>query len=396
MARASFSTLPLELKARIVEMTSDQEDAWSARMDESDERAGHINGLSSLALVNKELRGLAAVHQFKTLHASRSSPSVFRFIILPQHGHHIKEVVFFGPYGEGSTGYTISILSQLPALRALEFEAQTAKGLFGPGVTLRRDLEDEDASNRATMLAYISSRIEHLTLSNFKPSEAVALVRKCPNLKVLCLSHLKVGEQQDLSSAIASARGLKSLAIAMELEVDWPPEALAPLERDPPPIHTLQLLNFALNTHTFKIIDVFSSTIESVDPTDPTLLAFLDSQPTIRHLYLDRLLFYPFTAAYPSEDPLLPSSVADFADLVHSRNLDPSLLDRPHLTPFHPDAYLDFTSEEQPLLSRILRRTLEFGLVELDRMDAEGNVAKAVGWVEKLKALEDERLAWKD
>ncbi|KAL8291472.1 hypothetical protein RQP46_002450 [Phenoliferia psychrophenolica] len=64
MARASFNTLPLELKARVVEMTSDQEEKWSERVKDLDERAGHINGLSSLALVNKELRTLAAKHQF--------------------------------------------------------------------------------------------------------------------------------------------------------------------------------------------------------------------------------------------------------------------------------------------------------------------------------------------
>lgn len=65
MARATFSTLPLELKARVVEMTSDQEDIWADRVKNPEARVNHVNCLSSLALVNKEFRDLAAAHQFR-------------------------------------------------------------------------------------------------------------------------------------------------------------------------------------------------------------------------------------------------------------------------------------------------------------------------------------------
>lgn len=68
MPRESLSTLPLELKEKLVKMASDQEDAWLGREvgpAGQEELAKHVNGLSSLALVNKEFRELAAKHQFK-------------------------------------------------------------------------------------------------------------------------------------------------------------------------------------------------------------------------------------------------------------------------------------------------------------------------------------------
>ncbi|KAL8277089.1 hypothetical protein RQP46_010517 [Phenoliferia psychrophenolica] len=283
MARASFSTLPLELKARIVEMTSDQEDAWRRRVKKAERAAAHINSLSALALVSRELRDLAAKHQFRVLSADRASLSVFRFRVLPRYGHLITTIRFYNSHAKEGSEYALSITGQLPALRSLAFQAGAATRLFGSGVTLKDDLEDEEASDRGSILKFLSPRIEALKLFDFEPSEAVGLVRACRNLKTL---------------------GLKG---------------------------------------------------------------------------------------FPS-----PSSLAAYSRLVHSRGLDPSVLDRPHLTPFHPDAQLNYTENEVDFLEAVLGRTLTFGQLELKRMLAEGNVAKAVGWVAKLKALEEERLVWND
>ncbi|KAL8291567.1 hypothetical protein RQP46_002545 [Phenoliferia psychrophenolica] len=433
MAPASFATLPLELKARIVEMASDQEEAWGARVKKA-ERAGHINCLSALALVNKELRGLAAKHQFRVLSAHRSLLSIFRYIILPHHGHLIKQIHFTDQHSTDEIGNAMFIMGQLPALQALELDAQTATRLFGPGVTLRRDLEDEDASHRAAMFAFVSSRIEALTLSNFEPSEAVALVRECSNLKTLAL----VGPRP---------------AIDGHLGWSWPPEALNVLGRHPPPLKTVQFLAMPFDDVTIQLLGKFRRTLENlslmwldapdwssltpvqlphlsnlslympmdslsgapriltssstlshlsllyhdydVDPADPTLLSFLDSQPTLSHIRLSEFHgFYPVLLSL--KEPLSPSSLIDYADLVHSRRLDPSVLDQLPFTPFHPKANLDYTDEEAEYLKEVLCRTLEFGKDELERMCAEGSGASAVEWVEMLKALEEKRLAWKD
>ncbi|KAL8291551.1 hypothetical protein RQP46_002529 [Phenoliferia psychrophenolica] len=188
MAPASFSTLPLELKARIVEMTSDQEDAYKERVTEyedltgSDEMPGsegqrHIDCLSALALVNKELRELAAKHQFKSLSSHRARLPIFRFHILPRYGHHIVEISFSEENGMEGSDVAFTVLEQLLALRTLSFEHKTAERLFGPGVTLRIDHEDEAANYRAQKLSGIASRIEGLVLDTFAPAEGVALTR---------------------------------------------------------------------------------------------------------------------------------------------------------------------------------------------------------------------------
>ncbi|KAL8287252.1 hypothetical protein RQP46_003704 [Phenoliferia psychrophenolica] len=110
MARASFGTLPLELKAKIVEMTSDQEDAWLDRVTDPETPADHINSLSALAPVNMELRQLAAKHQFKVLFANgRTSEPIFRFRILPRYGHCITEIRFNDHHTKEATEYVLSI-----------------------------------------------------------------------------------------------------------------------------------------------------------------------------------------------------------------------------------------------------------------------------------------------
>ncbi|KAL8291544.1 hypothetical protein RQP46_002522 [Phenoliferia psychrophenolica] len=296
MARASFSTLPLELKARIVEMTSNQEDAWWLRVRKN-EHAGHISSLSSLALVNKELRALAAKHQFKRLSSRKASRPVFRFTIFPRYGHHITEVKLTGN-NESQLDDVLAIMSQLPALCSLLFWHEAAMTLFGPAIAL----------------------------------PAVALP-----------------------------------AVPSE-ETDAGPYRADMLEQISPQIAQLSLVGFDHST---------SSNIRRVQ-------------------FGGSFIEYPVTKLPPSKDLATPSSLAAYADMIHSRGLDPRVLDKPHLTPFHPEAKFDYTENEAGYLEEVLGRTLDFGRIELKRMVAEGNVASAVEWVEMLKPLEDKRLAWKD
>ncbi|KAL8291474.1 hypothetical protein RQP46_002452 [Phenoliferia psychrophenolica] len=438
-------------------MSSDQDDAWSIRVEGAKARARHIKSLSSLALVNKELRELAAVHQFEFLSADRALLPVFRYSILRRWGHHVKTLNFYHSESLEAAELALSLMGQLPGLRTLHFSQRTATELFGPGVTLSTDLEDEAASYRASEFASHTSRIEDLTLMNFKPSETVALVRACVNLKTLFLLEMTDPEEgedlHEVASAIASRHHLVDLALEMEVDATgaWPIEAFAPLVSARPPIKFLQLTNFPLNLHTFSIIDTFSSTLQSLllnpraqdvpfdltscgplllllphlttldltasseqlphflrlltsssalsclwyhslpgEPIDPMSCTFdkcIASQPSLTHLHL--------WGSHVDESPS-PSFLVDYDTVVFTHGLNTSVLDQPHLTPFHPKAKLDYTETEQPFLSQSLRRTLEFGLGELDRMDAERDVAKALRWVPKLRELEEERLMWKD
>ncbi|KAL8277065.1 hypothetical protein RQP46_010493 [Phenoliferia psychrophenolica] len=430
MACASFHTLPLELKARIVEMTSDQEDAYKGRVKKA-ERTGHINGLSSLALVNKELRALAAKHQFKVLSSGRASKSIFRFRIFPRYGHHITEINFFDHHKSEGAEQALMIMAQLPALRALRFGGKAATRLFGPGATLRDDLEDEDSSNRASNFAFVASRIETLLLYDLLPSDAIGLVSACSNLRTLGLFNLLEAPGQgaktgDLVQGISSLVSLDNRSILFHgsSTTGWPMAALAPLAANPPPIKCLQLVFVPFSEVTFQLVSHLSSTIETLtlelwspegtpipsldlphltnlsitvqkSPHFEEIPRILLSTATLSHLALSR----PARGLLDLAEPALVRVLASQpglrrlklgADLVHSRNLDPSVLDRPHLTPFHPIARLDYTENEADYLEEVLGRTLDFGRIELKRMLADGNVAKAVGWVAKLKALEDE------
>ncbi|KAL8291496.1 hypothetical protein RQP46_002474 [Phenoliferia psychrophenolica] len=429
---------------KILEIANEQEQARQDRVTDPAELEGHINCLSSLALVCRELRQLVAEYQFRVLHVKKVSATVFRYRILPHFGHHITAMTFYGAEKQEEAELALTLMSQLPALCVLRFDHWTAEMLFGPDVTLRPDLEDEGISDRASVLITVAPRIQALTLLYFEPSRTVALIRAFANLP--------------------SLRNLRSLIIEMEEGVGctWPIEALATLARDPPPLISLDLLKFPLNHHTLHFIKIFASTIEGlgldiepqdptpdltsldpiklprltslelvtfqpqladlvrilntasplthfslyspphgavVDPTDPTLLALVDAQPSLRHLWLwDVNLESVPEGDSPSTILPSPSFLSAYADLVRSRPGldDENTLDQYHLTPFHPNAKLDHVEDEIQLLTGALRRTLEFGLDEVNRMEAEGNVAKAVSWVPKLKALDDERWAWWD
>ncbi|KAL8287503.1 hypothetical protein RQP46_003361 [Phenoliferia psychrophenolica] len=459
MTRASLATLPVELKAKIVRMASLQEFALRKRLD-PEERVEHIDCLSSLALVNKEFRALAAKEQFKSLSSRRASLAIFRYRILPRYGHHVTTLYFRDEDIQKDPDLALTFMGQLPALRALSFDKLVATKLFGTGVTLRDDLGDE-ASCRAETLRAVSHNIETLLLSNFKPIETVALIRQFPHLVTLALFNLGDGnleDQQELLSAIASAHRLDSLSVTSAGDFSGWPEALAPLERDPPPIRTLQLLSVRqFGNELSQFIGMFASTVRTltlrvgslgpdddhapitpiqlpnltrlnlvikksrfqdvatfvvpstlssfslvlidahIDPTEPTLQSFLTSQNTLQHVALGSVQAeYPYESSFITGDLLPPSFLSAYADFVRARDLDPSLLNRPHLTPFHPGADLNYTVNEGEYLEHALGRTLDFGKLELRRMIAEGNVAGAVEWVEMLRPLENKRLAWMD
>ncbi|KAL8291583.1 hypothetical protein RQP46_002561 [Phenoliferia psychrophenolica] len=170
MARASFTTLPLELKARVVEMTNNQEDAWDLRARDD---AGHINCLSALALVNKELRSLAAEHQFKVLSAKRAALPIFRYHVLPFYGNHIHEIqVYDDASVEGSDNALLAV-GHLPALDTLRLQSGKALELFGS--FQNTDPSDDITTYRARMLAITSTKITTLVLYGFDPAEASAV-----------------------------------------------------------------------------------------------------------------------------------------------------------------------------------------------------------------------------
>ncbi|KAL8287335.1 hypothetical protein RQP46_003787 [Phenoliferia psychrophenolica] len=351
MTRASFTTLPLELKDKIVKMTSEQDEAWKERIEEAPEDSDHTNSLSEIALVNKELRVLAAKYQFKILTAHQASLPIFRYSILQSggFGHCITEIQFIDT--SLKEGYEPALLSvdRLPALHTLDFCAAPAKGLFGPRLTLDpHPTEDLRYFRTFEFIGIFSTTMKRLSLE---------LLRHDPTL-------------DPTSMAPARLPHLTHLSLLFNQHTD--------LTTDLRPFSMLNTLrHFSLHYH-----DIY------VDPTDPALLSFLDSQPTLYRLQLE-----VFEVAYRSplsieRHVLHPSSAVAYADVVRSRNLDPSDLDEP----FHPDAILNYTDHEAEYLKEHLDRALEFGRTELERIGAEGNAAEAMEWIQTLKPLEDKRL----
>ncbi|KAL8291540.1 hypothetical protein RQP46_002518 [Phenoliferia psychrophenolica] len=271
MARASFTTLPLELKEMIVSMASDQEDSFKERVRSLTERAGHVNGLSSLALVNKELRDLAAEQQFKVLPARRSLGMFFEDVIFPRHGHRVRELVF--AYGDGwyQVESAKDLMSQLPALRVLRLHGHSASRLFGHDVPLGVDYPCDEVNHNRKILLSIAHKIETLDLTDFDPCDAAQLARAFKHLKSLSLVSLAEADHpeeiRDLAKSIASLRQLETLSIHLGGDgawVDkWTRTALAPLRRNPPPIRTLHLLWFPLNYFP-HIVSIFASTLETL------------------------------------------------------------------------------------------------------------------------------------
>ncbi|KAL8291457.1 hypothetical protein RQP46_002435 [Phenoliferia psychrophenolica] len=431
MARASFTTLPLELKARIVEMASDQEEI-------------------ALALVNKELRELASKHQFEVLTSTQASKPIFAFRILRTFRHRVTEIVFLEDSTTTGVDTVFQCMDSLPSLRIIrlshsdeESESIRLASLFGPIPGFQFDPKDDMRTYRVELIASIAPQIETLVLNGLPSSVCAAFIRHFPSLKTLGLINVttlsKEEHVRDLASAIASLRRLNSLTIDLGDETDsdwWSDDALAPLERNPPPIQILQLTYFPLDVPIIRLTQIFSSSIKTLclqliygtgaveaDLTSitPIRLPLLNNfilynrspfqSPEISRLLLSTSTLTSFSHALgrfdkPPTSPLLsvmasqPSlrrvEIGGTVQIFPIPAASTQASSTPHLSPFYLHAKLEYTERELHLLTSALGRTLAFGQVELERMIAEGDVKKAVGWVKTLKALENERLAWSD
>ncbi|KAK4698545.1 hypothetical protein P7C70_g7727, partial [Phenoliferia sp. Uapishka_3] len=463
--RACLSTLPVEVKAKIVEMAYLQERGLEERAGKAS-LVGHISSLSSLALTNREFRGLAAKHQFKVLLSSqRVEHTTFRFFILPDHSHRITHVVLSGV--DGILSQTVSILAQLPALRGLQFNLDTAEYLFGPlDGSLEFTALDEESIKTYHLCALkrVAPRIHFLSLKYFTSTSAATLIPCFPNLRTLSIDEVSTTPGDDLhqlSDALVSLRFLTHLGIETDSPIHLSQTFLATLRAHPPPIRCLQIYFGSLSQPLLELISIFGPTLVTLDirmltgegdpkaiPTNtrlilpflsnlilgeygdrttqvfslfagtklrqlaycgnqstpqfdqPDIMEFVASQTNLETLRLGctpRLEFFGATSlSAETYDLPSPTSLAAYSDLVHSRDLDTSVFDEDFLSPFHPKAKLGYTRDKMSFVSRTLFRTLEFGKNEVERMVAEGNIAKAVGWFGILNGLENERAAWRD
>ena len=163
--------------------------------------------------------------------------------------------------------YTISILPLLPNIRALHFSetVATALRLVGTIGAAERELQ----YYRDQSLKSVASKIEILTLTDFHAVHAPAVIRRFPNLKVLCLDGLSdSGEWKvinDFEDSIAALSSLIHLSIDLASEAGWPPYPFTRLQERPPPLRCLQLRNFWQDDSVLWIITPFRQTLEFLD-----------------------------------------------------------------------------------------------------------------------------------
>ncbi|KAL8291538.1 hypothetical protein RQP46_002516 [Phenoliferia psychrophenolica] len=405
----AFATEELERLVAEGKMANDQEDAFKERVTSLAERASHINSLSSLALVNRELSELTARHRFKVLFAGRTEmrdeeysdneETFFETTILPRHAHHMKEIVFKDKDDEYAAKGAMDIIDRLPALRSLDFEEGQASKMFDG---LRFDMFFQ----RNGSLTYYDSRhhtsialkIETLVLRGFEPWQAFVLSRSFTNLNIfsstletLCL-HLRdqdditpeeLEELDDLPSIIpVQSPLLTSLTISSEYSSD---------------LNDISRLLLSSSTLTELVCKLNDITLDPTNESSAPLLRLLDSQPSLHRVELGRPpVLFPHPHQDLRGDPLPLSFIAAYTTLVHSRDLDPSVLDDPTVARFCKDDDVECTESEAEVLKVALRRTLAFAMEELERLDAEGKVGSVVGWVEALRPVEERRLAWRD
>ncbi|KAL8287558.1 hypothetical protein RQP46_003416 [Phenoliferia psychrophenolica] len=139
LPRASLTTLPTEIKAKIVEMAFDSQEAWKKRDPEGftaafepddDETRSRWHPMS---LMNKEFRELSVPHIFKVLHSHRTLHSDFRPRIYWKHRKHISRVVLQPTVADDrSLEDTFSVvLPGLANLRSVDVSYEASAQLFG-------------------------------------------------------------------------------------------------------------------------------------------------------------------------------------------------------------------------------------------------------------------------
>ncbi|KAL8287557.1 hypothetical protein RQP46_003415 [Phenoliferia psychrophenolica] len=426
--RASLTTLPTEIKAKIVAMAYLQQEAWKERDPKTFKAAFETDDAETrsrwhpLSLVNKEFRELYIPH-------------IFRAIAVVHLDHRPTDAK------DPALERAFDLLSLLPGLRELHISFDAADYLFG-------DFSDDDDSPpkkeqhrlRLANLASFGRRLERLDLEYLRVATTVALLHASPWLRSLkmLIYGLDENDFRCLMDAMASLQNLVDLEIFSEDPL--PLTAICdPRHWTPPPIKFLHI-GIGCQDISIQFARLFAGTLESLrtwwarheegpwTPVGPPLQlphlrhltiiddvleaeaesqildvfkespllsisyatrhgnpihsntaleTFLDRQPNLRRINIGaRGVADP--DGYISRFRMSPSDLTAYANLVRSRGLEADFEDAEH-NPFAPKRPIE-------------KHNIEYGKEEI----AEEDVAKAARWIGVLGALEGERTLWKD
>ncbi|KAK4700874.1 hypothetical protein P7C70_g5370, partial [Phenoliferia sp. Uapishka_3] len=271
-ARASSENLP----------TAQGKDLSDARNSKA-----NADSLSSLSLVNKEVRGLAAVYLIKSRRDYPSpetrltlSASCRSCISILHRTRSFDELSFLDTDTASPTCFFIPPRSNLLTTLSLSYFFSPR---FGPSSSPPRPHKPGSCTRaillptrpqkgisvegyRAGILKAIQSRIENLNLAFVEPAHAAFILRQFPTLKVLSRFHVAtITNLGRLGDAIPSLPFLRELAIHMVTVGSWPSKTLDALVSNPPLLTYLTLRGFTLDDNLVNLVTFFSTSLETLD-----------------------------------------------------------------------------------------------------------------------------------
>ncbi|KAK4698444.1 hypothetical protein P7C70_g7830, partial [Phenoliferia sp. Uapishka_3] len=265
LLKATFSSLPTEIKSKIVEYVRAQDREHKEYLESSSRKEAtiikavrnpwHGRGLYSLSEVDHQFRSLCVKYLLATICSKQASSSVLRQLILPKYRELIRTVNVTGPIKHAKQ--LIFALPDLPHCEEFHLETNMSDDSDEEGSA---DLEDEAQQLRRGYLREALRKVQRLHLTGLETGEVGEMVSKMPCLNTLVLNNSPTPGLSDLRyyvHAIARAPSIQDLTMNnFTFVAGWMPE------RDLlPNLRTLTLLECSPSPETFEFVESFSTTL---------------------------------------------------------------------------------------------------------------------------------------
>ncbi|KAL8280666.1 hypothetical protein RQP46_006989 [Phenoliferia psychrophenolica] len=289
----SLSSLPLEIKARIVELASLQDaefkERWRAgvpghEMTQVVRTPWHGRSLSSLSQTCLDFNSLASMHIFRTMTVEKIDTAYFMLRILPRRAHNVRVVEFLGVSADVvQIQKALGILHLFPNLDELRINSYNITSLSRIG--------EAEAVLSAEVLRLVAPRIAIVHCADFTPTSATTFLKGFTSLRSVTVDGFNDGqhelERDDLHvlrDTLAAMPRLAQLILPVYGVLD--PGILGATWVAP--IRTLKLLKTPIDATVLALISSFSP-----------LLEHLTLQPTLQNVLLP-LQAPLFTTSFPS------------------------------------------------------------------------------------------------
>ncbi|KAL8278642.1 hypothetical protein RQP46_008934 [Phenoliferia psychrophenolica] len=320
----TFSTLPPELKARIVELASIQDAAFRAiKTSGNDWRSQFATSvrewwgrsLVALAETSKELNLLASAHLFRTITTKQVSRSLDYLLlhILPRHGSAVRVLDMLEEDVVEATlrpriVSTFSVFLLLPLLNEVHLDSSSAIELFGSILALQRSYTEDlptpssqevGAQQKLARDAFRNGadRLQAVKLMCFEPDEVDAILDISPNVTSINLYGIYSTNNRNmvyLPATLASRANLQRLSVTAmkpksELESSWISKIWEP------PLKSLHFTGIPLTPDLVPFVEKFAPSLQSLsiqsefDPEITPFPSFQSPFPNLTHLSLDEI-----------------------------------------------------------------------------------------------------------